>query len=328
VLLGGVLTTGLGWRWVLFVNTPIGITAALLAPRLIAESRAQGERRRFDIVGAITVTAGLSVLAYALVDAQKAQWGSFQTIGLIGLAIALLAVFVVVELRSKAPLMPFRIFRLPTVTGANVSGLLVGAALFSMFFFISLYMQQVLGYSAIHAGVSYVPLAVSIILAAGIASSLVTKVGFKPVLLAGLGFTAAGLVWFAQVRTHGSFPVDILGPSLLAGIGLGLSFVPMTLAAVAGVRDRDAGLASGLINTSQQIGGALGLAILATIANSRTTNLLSSGHGPLKHALTQGFHAAFLTGAGFAVLGFLLCLALIRSRDSRAHVEAAAVQPA
>ncbi|HWE32038.1 MAG TPA: MFS transporter [Solirubrobacteraceae bacterium] len=328
VLLGGILTTGLGWQWVLFVNTPIGIAAALIAPRLIGESKAEADHRRFDFAGAATVTGGLSLLVYALVDAQKAGWGSFQTIGLISLAVALLAAFAVIEQRSKAPLAPFRIFRLPTVTGANVTGLLIGASLFSMFFFISLYMQQVLGYSAIHAGLSYLPLAISIIFAAGIASQLVTRVGFKPVLLAGLAFVAVGLVWFSQVAVHGAYASDILGPSLLAGIGLGLSFVPVTIAAVAGVQDRDAGLASGLINTSQQVGGALGLAVLASIADSHTSSLLSSGHGPLRYALTQGFHYAFLTGAGFALLGFALCLILIRTRDSRAHVEAAAVQPA
>ncbi len=327
VLLGGILTSGLGWQWVLFVNTPIGIAAALVAPRLITESRVDADRKRFDVAGAVSVTAGLSILVYALVDAQKAGWGSFQTIGLLSLAVALLGAFTVIEQRSEAPLVPFRIFKLPTVTGANATGLLIGASLFSMFFFISLYMQQVLGYSAIHAGLSYLPLAISIIIAAGVASQLVTRLGFKPVLLAGLVFVTAGLVLFAQVPTHGSFAADLLLPSVLAGIGLGVSFVPVTIAAVAGVRERDAGLASGLINTAQQVGGALGLAVLASVADSRTQSLLSSGHGPLKYALTQGFQSAFLIGAGFAVVGFLLCFVLIRREDSRRHVEAA-VQPA
>src|SRR6478609_7988679 len=186
VLLGGVLTDSLGWEWVLYVNFPIGIAAALLAPRLIDESRAEGERRAFDIAGAVTVTAGLSVLVYALVDAQNAGWGSFQTVGLLGLSVALLAAFALIESRAAAPLVPFRIFRSRTLTGANVSGLLVGASLFSMFFFISLYMQQVLGYSAIHAGLSYLPLALVISLAAGVASQLVTTLGYKTVLAAGL----------------------------------------------------------------------------------------------------------------------------------------------
>jgi EmrB/QacA subfamily drug resistance transporter len=329
VLLGGVLTSGLGWQWVLFVNTPIGLAAALLAPRLIEESRAHAERRRFDLAGAVSVTAGLSILVYALVDAQRAGWGSLQTIALLALAIALLVAFALVELRADAPLVPFRIFRLPTVTGANVAGLLIGASLFSMFFFISLYMQQVLGYGAMKAGVSYLPLAGSIIVSAGVASQLVTRVGFKPVLLTGLALIAGGLVWFAQVPANGSFAADILGPSLIAAVGLGFAFVPVTIAAVAGVSNRDAGLASGLINTSQQVGGAIGLAVLATIANSRTASVMTSAHGAhgaLKQALTDGFQSAFLTGAGFAVLGLALAFVLIRREDSRRHVEAALVQ--
>jgi EmrB/QacA subfamily drug resistance transporter len=328
VLLGGVLTDAAGWEWVLFVNTPIGLLAALLAPRLIAESRAEGEHRHFDIAGAVSVTAGLSILVYALVDAAQAGWGSLQTVGLLGLAVALLAAFVVIELRAASPLMPFRIFRLRTVTGANVAGLLIGASLFSMFFFISLYMQQVLGYGPLKAGVSYLPLAFAIMLSAGVGSQLVTRVGFKPVLVAGMTFVAAGLVWFAQVSATGSFASDILGPSLLAAVGLGFSFVSVMIAAVSGVRDRDAGLASGLINTTQQIGGALGLAVLATVANSRTTDVMASSHGtaPLKQALTEGFQSAFLTGAGFALLGILLTLVLIRREDSRRHIEAQVAQ--
>jgi EmrB/QacA subfamily drug resistance transporter len=326
VLLGGVLTSSLGWQWVLFVNTPIGIAAALIAPRLIEESRAAGEHRKFDVAGAVSVTAGLSLLVYTLVDAQKAGWGSLQTIGLLALSVGLLAAFAAIESRAAAPLVPFRIFRVRTVAGANVTGLLIGASLFSMFFFISLYMQQVLGYGAMHAGVSYLPLAGSIIISAGVASQLVTKVGFKPVLLAGMALIAGGLLWFAQVDAHGSFTGDILGPSLLAAVGLGFSFVPVTIAAVAGVSDRDAGLASGLINTAQQVGGALGLAVLATVANSRTADLLATSHGDVKHALTLGFQSAFLTGAGFALLGVLFGLVMIRREDSRRHVETALAQ--
>jgi hypothetical protein len=263
------------------------------------------------------VTAGLSVLVYALVDATDAGWGSTQTIGLLVLAVALLVAFVVIELRSDAPLVPFRIFRIRTLTGANIVGILIGASLFSMFFFISLYMQQVLGYSAIKAGLSYLPLALVIILSAGVASQLVTRIGFKPVLAAGMVFIAAGLIWFGQVSVGGSFASDILGPSLLAAIGLGLAFVTSTIAAVSGVDAHEAGLASGLINTSQQVGGALGLAVLATVATSTTNDAA----GPLPNALTEGFQAAFLGGAGIAILGFVLTLVLIRSSDSRAHVQ-------
>src|SRR4051812_9329229 len=316
VLLGGVLTDGLGWEWVLWVNVPIGIGAALLAPRLVAESRAEGDRRAFDVAGALSVTAGLSVLVYALVDATDAGWGSTQTIGLLALAVALLVAFVFIELRSRQPLVPFRIFRLRTLTGANVVGILIGASLFSMFFFISLYMQQVLGYSAIHAGLSYLPLALTIIVTAGVASQLVTKVGFKPVLAAGMVFIAAGLFWFSQVSVGGGFLTDILGPSLLAAAGLGFAFVTSTIAAVSGVDADEAGLASGLINTSQQVGGALGLAVLAAVATSVTTDAT----GSQASALADGFQAAFLGGAVFAIIGLIATLVLIRSEDSRAHV--------
>jgi EmrB/QacA subfamily drug resistance transporter len=327
VLLGGILTEYLGWEWVLWVNVPVGLIAAALAPSLIAESRSESQTRAFDVAGALTVTAGLSVLVYALVDASDAGWGSTQTIGLLAAAAVLLALFVIVERRSDAPLVPFRIFRLRTLTGANVVGILTGASLFSMFFFISLYMQQVLGYSAIKAGLSYLPLALTIIISAGIASQLVTRIGFKPVMATGMALIAAGLVWFAQVSVGGGFLGDILGPSLLAAVGLGFSFVPQTIAAVSGIQERESGLASGLINTSQQIGGALGLAVLATIATSRTDDVMASAGGDpaaLPNALTEGFQVAFLAGAGFALAGLIATLLLIRNRDSRAHVELAA----
>jgi predicted MFS family arabinose efflux permease len=196
-------------------------------------------------------------------------------------------------------------------------------SLFSMFFFVSLYMQQVLGFSALKAGLSYLPLAVGIILAAGAASVLVTRFGFKPVLTSGLLFVAAGLLWFSQVSAHGSFVADVLGPSLLAAIGLGLSFVPVTIAAVSGTRPHEAGLASGLVNTAQQVGGALGLAILATVANTRTKDVLLAGGHSHAEALTSGFERAFLVGAGFALVGAVLTLVLISSRESRQHSEAA-----
>jgi EmrB/QacA subfamily drug resistance transporter len=321
VLLGGVLTDGLGWEWVLWVNVPVALIALALTPRLIAESRAESETRAFDVAGAVTVTAALSILVYALVDATDAGWGSSQTIGLIALSALLLAAFVAIELRSAKPLVPFSIFRIRTLTGANVVGLLVGASLFSMFFFISLYMQQVLGYSAIHAGLSYLPLALLIMASAGIASQLVTKLGYKPVLAVGMLFIVVGLVWFSQVSVGGGFTTDILGPSLFAAAGLGFAFVTTTIAAVSGVEESEAGLASGLINTSQQIGGALGLAVLSTVATSRTEDVMSSGASSLDNGLTEGFQTAFLGGAGFALLGFVLTLVLIRGRDSRAHVE-------
>ena len=322
VLLGGVLTEYVGWEWVLWVNVPIGIAAAAIAPRLIAESHAESETRAFDLGGALSVTAALATLVYALVEAPDAGWGSTQTIGLLAVAAALFGAFVAIEQRSAAPLVPFSIFRLRTLTGANVVGILTGASLFSMFFFISLYMQNVLGYSAIKTGLSYLPLAVSIILAAGIASQLVTRIGFKPVLATGMALIAAGLFWFGQISADGGFVADVLGPSLLAAVGLGFAFVPQTIAAVSGVSDREAGLASGLINTSQQVGGALGLAVLSTVAFPQINDLAAdTGGAPTPAILTEGYSDAFLVGAGIALLGFFATLVMIRSRDSRAHVE-------
>jgi EmrB/QacA subfamily drug resistance transporter len=320
VLLGGILTDGLGWEWVLWVNVPVSLIAFVLSPRLLAETRAESEKRVFDVAGAVTVTAALSILVYALVDANNAGWGSTKTIGLIVLSVLLMVAFVAIELRTEKPLVPFSIFRIRTLTGANVVGLLVGASLFSMFFFISLYMQQVLGYSAIHAGLSYLPLALVIMASAGIASQMVTKLGYKPVLAVGLLFIVVGLGWFSRVSVGGSFTTDILGPSLFAAAGLGFAFVTTTIAAVSGVEENEAGLASGLINTSQQVGGALGLAVLSAVAISATSDAASSGSDQLS-ALTEGFQHAFLGGSAIALLGFVLTLVLIRGSDSRAHVE-------
>src|SRR5829696_870731 len=323
VLLGGILTDGLGWEWVLWVNVPVAAIAFAFTPGLIPESRSESATRHFDAAGAVTVTAGLSLLAYALLDASNSGWGSTKIVSLLALSVALIGIFVAIELRSKAPLVPFRIFRLRTLTGANVVGVLLGASLFSMFYFISLYMQQVLGYSAIHAGLSYLPLAVTIIVAAGIGGQFVTRFGFKPILAIGMAFVAVGLVWWSQVSVGGGFLTDILGASLLAAIGLGFGFVTSTIAAVSGVDQHEQGLASGLINTSQQIGGALGLAVLSTIATSRTDSVMAAGHSTVANGLTEGFQSAFLGGAVIALLGFVATLILIRTRDSKAHMEMA-----
>jgi EmrB/QacA subfamily drug resistance transporter len=324
VLLGGVLTEYLGWEWVLFVNVPIGVAAAMLAPRLLAESHEEGAERSFDIAGALSVTAGLSLFVYTLLDANQSGWGSTKTLGLGALSLVILAAFVVIERRHRQPLVPFSIFRLRTLRGANVVSLLVAMSLFSMFFFISLYMQQVLGYDALKAGVAYLPLALTIILSAGLASVLVTRIGFKTTLVIGMLFVTAGLLWFSQVPAHGGTYVgDVLFPSLLAAIGLGLSFVPVTIAAVTGIRPDQAGLASGLVNTSQQVGGALGLAILVAVATGSTSSAVSDGVRDRAVALTQGFQDAFMVGAGFAFAGAILAALLISSRDAREHAEAA-----
>ena len=328
VLLGGVLTSGLSWEWVLWVNVPVALIALALTPGIVPESRSEATTRHFDAAGAVAITAGLSVLAYALLDASSAGWGSTKIVSLLALSVVLIAAFILIESRSKAPLVPLQIFRLRTLTGANIVGLLLGASLFAMFFFISLYMQQVLHYSPIHAGLSYLPLALTIIVAAGFGGQLVTRFGFKPILASGMAIIAGGLVWWSHIAVHGSFLGDILGPSLLVAVGLGLGFVTSTIAAVAGVEPREQGLASGLINTSQQFGGALGLAILATIATSRTNHALASGTSTLPHALTVGFQAAFLGGAVIAALGVVATLLLIRTRDCRAQLEMAEAEAA
>jgi EmrB/QacA subfamily drug resistance transporter len=322
VLLGGILTSGLSWRWVLFVNVPIGIAAATFAPRLLLESKSEDGTEGFDVPGAVTVTAGLALLVYTVVDAVNVGWGSTGTLLRLAGSALLLMAFVAIERRQRHPLVPFSIFRQRTLRGADIVGLLIGMSLFSMFFFISLYLQDVLGFSAIRTGLSYLPLAIGIIISAGLGSQLVTRIGFKPVLIAGLLLIAGALLWFSQVPPGGSFAADVFGPSLLAAFGLGFSFVSVTIGAVTGTKPHEAGLASGLINTAQQVGGALGLAILATVANSRTQSLLSGGAHP-SVALTKGFDRAFLVGAGFAIAGAMLAAVLISSRDSREQAQAA-----
>jgi EmrB/QacA subfamily drug resistance transporter len=322
VLMGGVLTEFLGWEWVLLVNVPIAAIAAWLAPRLLLESR-HATATSFDIPGAVSVTAGLALLVYGLVNTVDVGWGSGETLAILAAALALLVVFVTIEARSEAPLMPFSIFRLRTLRGANIVGLLIGMSLFSMFFFISLYLQQVLGYEPLKAGLSYLPLSILIITSAGAASQLVTRVGFKPTLIAGMLLISAGLLWFSQVSAPGGTYVgDVLFPSMIVAVGLGFSFVPVTIAAVTGTEHDEAGLASGLINTSQQVGGALGLAVAATVANSTTSDAFAEGTNRLV-ALNEGFQDAFLVCAAFGVLGAILAAVMISSRDSREHAEAA-----
>ncbi|HEX6460252.1 MAG TPA: DHA2 family efflux MFS transporter permease subunit [Thermoleophilaceae bacterium] len=322
VLLGGALTQWISWEAVLFVNVPIGLLAALAAPRLLPESR-DTRQRSFDVQGAVLVTGGLALLVYALVDANNAGWGTFHTIGLGAIALALIGAFVAWEARAAHPIMPFSIFRLRTLRGANVIGLLLGLSLFAMFFFLSLYMQQVLGFDALKTGVSYLPLALMIIASAGVASQLTTRIGFKPVLITGFLMLTGGLVWFSQVSAGGSYLGDVLFPSLVVGFGLGLAFVSVTIAAVMGTKPDEAGLASGLINTSQQVGGALGLAILSAIATARTNHVVAGGGHSQGYALTAGFQTAFLVGAAFTLAAALLAAVMISSADSRAHAEAA-----
>jgi len=315
VLMGGILTDSLGWEWVLFVNVPIGLAVAFLAPRLIEESRAEGERRGFDLVGAVLVTAGLALLIYTVVGTHTHGWGSGRTLGSLAVTLVLLVGFVAREATAGAPLVRLAFFRSLTLSSANVVGLLTGASLFSMFFFISLYLQQVLGYSPLRSGFAYLPLALTIFFAAGGASALVTRVGLRPILVSGLLFVAMGLLLFSNIHADGTFLGDVLVPSLLVAVGLGFSFVSVTLAATAGVRPQEAGLASGLINASQQVGGALGLAVLSTLATTRTSDLLATAHGArsaLPGALTDGFSLAFSVGSAIALAGAVIAFLFVR----------------
>jgi EmrB/QacA subfamily drug resistance transporter len=313
VLLGGVLTDLLSWQWIFFVNVPVGLAALAITPLLIGESR-DANARSFDVPGAVLVTSGLVALVYAITQANDYGWGSFETIGLFTASVALLAGFLGWEARSKDPLMPFSIFRLRTLVGANVAALILGTAMFGMFLMLTLYMQQVLGYSPMRTGVAYLAVAGTAIVWSALAAQLVTRIGVKPVLVVGMTALTAGLVYFTQVSVGGSYVGDLLPGFLLISVGIGFSFVPISIAALAGVKHSEAGLASGLFNTSQQIGGALGIAALSSIATSTTSDEVSSGT-VLNLALTDGFRGAFIWGAAVALVGILVSLLVVSRRD-------------
>jgi EmrB/QacA subfamily drug resistance transporter len=313
VLAGGVLTDILSWEWIFFVNVPIGIVALLLTPILIDESR-DATADTYDIPGAVLVTSGLVALVYAITQANEYGWTSLETAGFFGVSAALLGSFLVWESRVKDPLMPFSIFRLRTLVGANIAGLILGTAMFGMFLMLTLYMQQVLSYSPMRTGVAYLAVAGTAILWSALAAQLVTRIGVKPVLVAGMVAMSAGLIYFTQVSVGGSYAADLLPGFLLIAVGLGFSFVPISIAALAGVQPSEAGLASGLINTSQQIGGALGIAALSAIATSTTSDEIASGTA-VPVALTDGFQAAFVVGAAVALVGVLVALFVVSRRD-------------
>jgi EmrB/QacA subfamily drug resistance transporter len=319
VLLGGLLTDALSWEWIFFVNIPVGVAAFVLAPVLLAESR-DARVQHFDAAGAALVTVGLSSLVYAITQAGQEGWLSGSTLGFGAAALVLLTSFVLWELRQDEPLMRFGILRTSTVAGANVAGLILGTALFSMFLMLTLYMQQVLGYSAMKSGVAYLAVAGTAILWSAVAAQLVNRIGVKPVLLVGMVSLTAGLLFFTQVSVDGSYLGDLLPGFLLTGLGIGFSFVPISIAALAGVQPAEAGLASGLFNTSQQIGGALGIAALSTIATSRTESAVESGSA-VPVALVDGFSAAFTGGVVVAALGIIAALVLIRSDEMEPVLE-------
>jgi EmrB/QacA subfamily drug resistance transporter len=310
VLLGGILTDALSWEWIFFVNVPVGVAAFLIAPFLLDESR-DAQVKSFDFPGAVLVTGGLSTLVYAVTQAGQEGWLAGETLVSFGVSAVLLAGFVGWELRHHDPLMRFGILRTSTVSGANVAGFIMGTAMFSMFLMLTLYMQQVLGYSPMRTGVAYLAVAGTAIVWSGVAAQLVTRIGVKPVMVVGMTTLTGGPVYFARVSAGGSYAADLLPGFLLIGVGIGFSFVPISIAALAGVQPAEAGLASGLINTSQQIGGAIGIAVLSTIATSRTEEAVGSG-ATLSSALVDGFSGAFLVGAIIAAVGLLSVLVLIR----------------
>jgi EmrB/QacA subfamily drug resistance transporter len=315
VLLGGILTDVFSWEWIFFLNVPIGLAVILAGQRVLEESKVESLARNFDVLGAVTVTAGLTLLVYGLVATDSHSWTSPTVLlSLAGAAVLLLG-FIAVERRAASPLLPFSIFRLRSLTGANIVGFLLGASIFSMFFLLSLYMQQVLGYSALKAGVAYLLVAGTIVVAAGASQALVTRIGVRTVLTTGMVLLTAGLLWFSQVSVDGSYQVDLVPGFILAGVGLGFSFVPVQIASLVGVGHDEAGIASGLINTSQQVGGALGVAVLSTITFTRFNTYLADHIGNPQalapHALVDGFHLAFLAGAVMALIGLIATLAFI-----------------
>jgi EmrB/QacA subfamily drug resistance transporter len=314
VLLGGILTEYVGWEWVFFVNVPIGLGALAFVRGYVRESKAPDLARHFDAWGATTVTAGLVLFVFALTRAPTEGWTSPEVIlSFVGWAI-LSTAFILIELRSRSPLVPLSIFRRRTLTAANGIGLILGTAVFGMFYLLSLYMQIVLGFSALETGLGYLAVALTAVVASGVAQALTTKAGVKPVLAAGMGLLAAGLILFTQISADGSYAADLLPGFLLIGVGLGFAFVPVSIAALSGASDKEAGLASGLINTNQQIGGAIGLAILISISTTRSDNLIEDGVAEAV-AFTDGYSLAFWVAAGFAILGVIVTLYALKRED-------------
>jgi EmrB/QacA subfamily drug resistance transporter len=317
LVLGGLLTETLSWRWVFFINLPIGIAAALLSLRLIPNSKAENEPDTADVAGAVSVTAGLLVLVFGIVKAPDYGWGSGRTIGLALTAVALLTAFVVIELRSKAPLIRLGILRLRSLSSSNVAMLFVASGLFSMFYFAGIYLQEVRGYGPLKAGFAFVPFTFGIVIGAGASQALIKRIGIRNVVTIGLVLGTAGLLYFLELTTTSGYFAHVFPTIAVLSIGMGMTFVPLTLLATTNVAAADAGLASGLFNTSQQVGGALGLAVLSTLANSHTTHLLHDGVGA-PSALTRGFHVAFGGSAVLLAASIAIILLFIRRKDVEA----------
>ena len=321
VLLGGVIVEYLGWSWIFFVNVPVGIAIFALTPVLISEGRIEGAERRVDAPAAILVTAGLVTFVYAMSEAPDAGWFSLQTIGLTAVAVALVAAFFWKETRTDAPLVPLGLFRIRAVLVANTTGFLLGATIFGGFFLLTLYMQNVLGYSALEAGFAFLATAGMTIPGAAIAQAAITRAGVKPVMMLGSVFVAFAYLWYTQLPVDGSYWTNLFIPFVISGFGLAFMFIPMSLAALARVEDRVAGVASGLLNTSQQIGGALGVALISTVSNERASALADGGQLGLDD-ITGGFNWGFAVASIFALGAVVVAVGILRRDD----VPAAAMQ--
>lgn len=316
VLLGGILTSDFGWQWVLFVNVPIGLIAAAIAPRMVPRDRVDNRPEGIDLLGAVAITAGLVSLVYGVVKAPQDGWGSPTTLSFLAAGVLLITAFIVIELRVAHPLVRLGIFRIRNLAVADVAGMLGGAGMFAMFFFLSLYMQDVLRYSALQTGVRYLPLALAIMVSAGITSQLVTRFGYKYVMAAGMVLAAIGLYLLTQIRVDGTFHQDVLPAMLICAFGLGMTFVPLQIASVTGVAPGEIGLASGLVNAFLQVGGAIGLAVLSTISTTEFNGVMAKFRAggltppsvPTSVALVDGFQHAFLAGAILLAAGALLVL--------------------
>jgi EmrB/QacA subfamily drug resistance transporter len=322
VLLGGVLTSAFSWPWIFFVNVPIGVAVIAVSPWLIRESRADLPNRYFDLAGAATITSGLMLLVYGMTRAAQRGWGSSATIGLLTASGVLVVSFFVIESRSKAPLLPLRILRLRTLAGSNLSALITTGAVFSQFFLLTLYMQQVLHYSALKTGVAYIGLTLTTIALSAVSQALVTRLGVRKVLPVGLALAAVALVLYAQLPVHGHYVRNLLPGFIISGLGLAFAFIPMSIGALTGVRQADAGIASGLISTTQQVGGAIGVAAATTIATTATSNYVDS-HGLASAvngtALVHGFQIAFYALAAGAAVGAVIAAVVIESQPAEAE---------
>jgi EmrB/QacA subfamily drug resistance transporter len=326
VMAGGLLTRYVGWQYIFFLNVPIGAAALLLAPRTVPESRLETARRRYDPFGAVTVTGGLSLLVYAVSTAPQVGWATARTVSLLAVSVILLIAFVVIESRLEAPLMPLRIFRLRTLAGANAVSMLLGGSFFAFIFIGTLYMQQVLGYSALKAGLAWLAASLTSVAFAGLSQALVTRGWGKLVMAAGMAMIGGGILWATQVTEHANFWGSLAGPFIVVGIGTAFAFIPVSIAALAGVAEHEAGLASGLLNTTQQLGGAVGVAVASTIAATHATTLLRQGAAPAA-ALTSGFQWAFWACGAIGLAAVPVTYLLVRRHELAIAVASASANP-